>query len=429
MLTKTAWTKDISIKSYPQLDKNMEVDVAIIGAGITGVMVAYTLAKEGKKVAILEKNRIGSDATHRTTAFITQSIDTDAKDLILIFGAEKARHIFDSHKRAIHHIESIVNREKIECDFERCSNYTYVNSEEQFESLTEEYMAMKELDLAATLFPAQAKGFNNFGYIELKNQAKFHPMKFIAGLLKAIEDEGGLIYEQTEASNIEESATPNVITKNGSQIKANWVIAATYEPFGQPPGLFFKKGMYVSYILEGTLKKGIIPYGIYEDMENPYHYFRIDEINETNDGFLMGGEDHRADLPVNEEKSYKALEAYLEKTFLGTEYTITNKWNGPILEPSDGLALIGLYKHPKIIHAIGFSGNGMTYAGITSLIANQLITGKLSTSEYDISALYAPSRALKAKPLLYKARDYTEELIKGAIKNTFTHDAEKKEKK
>lgn len=426
MLTKTAWTKDISLKKYPQLSDSREVDVVIIGAGITGLLSGYTLAREGKKVVILEKDRIGSDATHRTTAFITQSIDTDSSDMMLIYGKDKARHILDSHKRAIDHIEFIVKQEKIDCDFERCSNYIYINSSDQFEALTQEYEALKELGINAHLSPSVLNGFKNFGYIEIKNQAKFHPMKFMNGLIQSIEKMGGEIYEQTQVTDIEESSRPVAITKNHYKITAQWIIAATYEPFNQPLGLFFKKGMYISYILEGRLPTAAIPRGIYEDTENPYHYFRIDTLDESNDSFLIGGEDHRADLPVNEDKNFKALEQYLADAFGNIQYEIINRWSGPILEPSDGLALIGLYKQPNIIHATGFSGNGMTYAAITSLISNQLINGKLVTSEYDIGALYSPSRQMKAKTLLYKARDYTAELMHGAVKNTINQKKGKK---
>jgi len=418
-MEQTSWTSDTTLEKYPALGDNIETDVVIIGAGITGILATYTLLKTGKKVIIVEKNRIASDATHRTTAIITQSIDTSTQDLISLFKRKHASHIIDSHMHAIDYIESIVNSEDIDCSFSRCSNYIYINNEDEKKHLHDEYLAMKELGIDACFSAEPIPGFNNHGYIELKNQAKFHPLKFMSELLNVIESMGGQIYEQSEAAEIKDGNTdePKVVLKNGVNIKAQWVIAATYEPFSQPLGMFFKKGMYISYIIEAEVTKGLIKEGTYEDTENPYHYFRIDPLDSERDGMLIGGEDHRAELPMSENKNFQALEEYMQKTFADVKYRITNRWSGPILEPSDGLALIGPHKESHVLHATGFSGNGMTYSGISSLIFREIIAGIPSGRGYSMPELYAASRYLGVKPLIHKAADYTEELVKGAVKN------------
>jgi glycine/D-amino acid oxidase-like deaminating enzyme len=201
--------------------------------------------------------------------------------------------------------------------------------------------------------------------------------------------------------------------KNGT-VKAEWVISATYEPFGQPVGLYFKKGMYESYVFELEIPKDKIPEGIYEDMENPYHYFRIDKKGEY-DRMIIGGEDHRQDIPVDDEKNFNALEEYVQETFPELEYKIIHKWDGPILEPSDGLAFIGCHKNPRVLYAFGFSGNGMTYGGIASSIFKDTIMG--NGNPY--SDIYRANRLLGIKPLITKGKDYTGELIGGALKNVF----------
>jgi hypothetical protein len=95
------------------------------------------------------------------------------------------------------------------------------------------------------------------------------------------------------------------------------------------------------------------------------------------------------------------------------------KWSGPILEPVDGLALIGKYAPHQYV-ATGFSGNGMTYAGISALLMTDLISGKKNPW----TKVYDPKRKLTAKQLVKKGIDYTSEFFGGAVKNLIIHKKE-----
>lgn len=407
------WKKEVEKKEYPVLTETIESDVAIIGGGITGVLCAYVLAKQGKKIVLIEKKELGKVATGHTTAFITQIIDTNLQDLIRVFGKDTARAIIDSHGKAISLIEAIIETEKIDCEFTRCSNYIYARTVEETKKLLAEYTAGKELGLLMRYAEENNLGFDTKAYIEVKRQAKFHPMKFLRALAEICEREGVRIFEGTEAMDISTSPTLSVNTEQGS-VNASWIIAATYEPFKQPLGLFFKKGLYSSYVLKLDVPKQTFKEGTYEDLMNPYHYFRIDKKG-NHDQMIIGGEDHRRDIPIDKEKNYSALEEYVRTTFPGLRYTITDRWEGPILEPSDGLAFIGRHKHPNILYAMGFSGNGMTYSAIAALILSNIILQK----ENPWFPIYRADRVPSSTSLLVKARDYFGELWNGAIKNFF----------
>jgi glycine/D-amino acid oxidase-like deaminating enzyme len=176
----------------------------------------------------------------------------------------------------------------------------------------------------------------------------------------------------------------------------------------------FKKGMYYSYVYELEIPKGAIGEGLYEDDHNPYHYFRIDQ-GENNDRMIIGGEDHRKEIPIDQNRNFNALEKYIQETFPGLMYRIVKRWRGPILEPSDGLPLIGRYddKEPNRYVATAFSGNGMTYGTISGMLISDLILGKKNPWE----DFYDPRRALPFKGIILKGRDYIEEFIKGVVKN------------
>jgi glycine/D-amino acid oxidase-like deaminating enzyme len=413
MKTPTLWVTTAQLPTYPELTKDTKADVVIIGAGLTGVLSAYLIAKEGKKVVIIEKNTVAEGATHLTTAFLTQIIDTDMQDLIETFGLEKARRLIDSHARAIDLIEKIIIEEEIDCDFTRCVNHIYAHRDEEFGTLLAEYDAQNLLGIESSISADPLPGFKNYGYIKVDRQAKFHPLKFLRGLLNKLRDYDVEIYEKTEAKSIKESPC-GVITKNKKKVQANWVVATTYEPFDQPIGLFFKKGMYTSYILEVHIPHHTIREGTYEDTANPYHYFRIDPAPSF-DTMIIGGEDHRSDIPMDPEKNFEALEEYLRDILDDREYSVANRWDGPILEPTDGLAFIGPHKNPQILYAFGFSGNGMTYAGIAAMIFKDFILGK----ENEMYELYPADRVFGPRALFTKAMDYGGEFIHGAAKNVF----------
>jgi glycine/D-amino acid oxidase-like deaminating enzyme len=179
--------------------------------------------------------------------------------------------------------------------------------------------------------------------------------------------------------------------------------------------MYFKAGLYVTYMIEAQIGKGLLKEGIYEDNYLPYHYFRVDPQGKY-DRIIAGGEDHRQDIPVSSEKSFKALEKYLASVLGSKNYKIRRRWTGPILEPIDGLPYVGRYKkNSNILVTHGFSGTGMTFGTISALIFSDTVRGVKNEWE----GLLDTSRLPTIKQLLAKGKDYSEEFVGGAVKNTF----------
>lgn len=423
MATKeiSTWLATADLPTYPKLSTDIDTDVAIIGGGLAGLMSAYLLAKAGKKVAVLEKDwffRLGSGFT---TGFLSQSIDTDFTDQVSMFGDADTKRIWESHGAGIDLIERIVKEERIDCEFMRCTNYQYANDRKERRVLDEELAEMKRLKLPATLH-RDGLPIKNSGVIAVKNQGKFHAVKFAAGLLAALERMEVSLYEKTEVTKIDGDGSKQgrrftVETKGKKHVTAEWALTATYQPFDNPKEVFLQKGMYVSYIIELEVPKGTFPEGTYEDFDNPYHYFRVDAGKgaKGKDRLLIGGEDHRKELFTKrmQEKSFTALEDYAEEA-LGTRYPIVRRWSGYILEPVDGLAFIGEYD-PKRLLATAFSGNGMTYSALTARMVRDIVTGKKNA----YASLYRPGRTPTFTQLWKKGRDFTEEFFRGAAVNLF----------
>ncbi|MBI1833540.1 MAG: FAD-binding oxidoreductase [Candidatus Andersenbacteria bacterium] len=404
------WDEGVQMSHFPALTGSEETEVAIIGGGIAGLSAAYLLSQAGIRSVLLEENKIGHGATGVTTAFLTQYIDTEINDLIAMFGQEKARAIFASHAAAIDIIEQIIAEERIDCEFTRCVNYIYANSEDENKKLLDEEKVAHDLGVEMQ-FKARGLPFTSAGYLELPRQAKFHPLKYVKALVNANRGRGVTMYEETEVKSITSQVSGVLLKTAGGSVHAKHAIVATYAPFDKK--LYFKKAFYTTYIIQGSLPKKTVAEGIYEDMANPYHYFRVDR-NKEKDRVILGGADHRSDIPMNAEKNFTSLEDYAKKLFPDVSFKVDRRWSGPIIESVDGLAFIGPMQEKNVFYATGFSGNGMTYGTIAAKMATDYIKGRSNPWQ----SLYDPMRVPTVKQLAYKGQDYTRELFGGAVKNT-----------
>lgn len=413
---RTTWNELPTPIEYPVLADDIATDVVIIGGGLTGVLTAYLLQQAGHEVVILEADRLGGGATAYTTAFLTQGIDTRFADLIPMFGKNGARTLWEAHGAAIDTIEAIAAAEEIECRFVRCPAYIYARTPHQFKTLEQEFRVANRLRLPVRLCPRKKLGFAHKGVLEISRQAKFHPLKFMLPLAERLQARGARIFEKSAAIQLTSTdGSVRVTTKKGS-VTAVQAVVATYQPFNHPRQVLAKKGMYKSYVLEAAIPHGIFPEALYWDLSAPYNYFRVDD-KDARDRLILGGADHRSELPVPAGKNYAALKDVL-KSLMGDQlFIITKKWAGPILEPSDGIALIGEYR-PRMWIASAFSGNGMTYAAI----AAQLITDGINGRTTPVTKLFDPVRPLLVPRRLWrKGRDYTEEFVGGAVRNTMKY--------
>ena len=363
-------------KAYPKLRVDVTTDVAIVGGGLTGLLTAYLLSKTGKKVAVLEAGTLGSGATAYTTAFITQVIDTSLGDLIRMVGPQKAESIWQAGEQAIDRIETIVKKEKIDCEFQRCSARVYASSEKDYKKLENEHRAAERLGFATKLVSNRTLPFEQYGLLEVKDQAKFHPLKFLRGVADIVVTSGGQIFEHSKALSLKEGPGGATTVKtsrrkrHGERCDRGHLCALQQTRDGEIHKRICTAVMFLRYDFQkeylrkdfiGTLRAPII--------------ISASTAGEQFDRMILGGEDHRSELRVSPKKKFDALEKYLVDLLGGRSYQIVRKWIGAVLEPVGGLPLIGAYKPHQFV-ATAFSGNGMTYAMVSALIFRDLILGK-----------------------------------------------------
>lgn len=388
---------------FEKLEHNIDTDILVVGGGIAGLTTAYCLAKEGRKVILLEDKFIGSGETGRTTAHITCALDDHYFELERTFDMQTAQLAANSHMAAIQWIANTVKYHKIESNFKRVDGYLFLHPSDTKETLEKEYEATKRAGLITEMLNSVPYIAAEEGKwcIKFSDQAQYHILLYLKGLADAFIQLGGKIYTQTKAEKI----TTEGATANGFKVKANHIIVATNTPINDWVTVHTKQWAYRTYVIAAKVPKGKLPYALWWDtgdhnskwISKPYHYVRLEELNEQYDMLIAGGEDHRTgqadEEHIKEEDRYAKLEKWTKKHFPAIG-DIEFKWSGQVMEPIDSLAYIGKNPCDDNIYIItGDSGNGMTHGTLGGMIISDIITGK----ENPWIKIYSPSRiTLKA---------------------------------
>lgn len=383
---------EVRLPSFPALDSNRETDVCIVGAGIVGLTCAYTLAKEGKSVIVVDQGSVASGQTARTTAHLSWVLDDRYYNLEKLFGEDGARLAANSHNAAIDYIEKIVLEEKIDCDFERIDGYLFVCPEDSKEILDKELIAVQKTGMEVDKADRApfSSSFDTGPCLHFPRQAQFHILKYIAGLVKAILKYGGKIFNNTRVNHFEESSSCVVTTQLGFTITSESVIVATDTPINNRFYIHTKQAPYRTYVIGAPIPKGSVPKGLYWDTADPYHYIRIQKhlTDPHLDWLIVGGEDHKTGQDQQTETKYDHLEKWAKKRIPEID-KIEYRWSGQVLESIDSLAFIGRNPGNEHIYiATGDSGNGMTHGTIAGILIPDLILKKNNPWEN----LYKPSR-------------------------------------
>ena len=392
------FTSDIKPLAFEKLNENIDTDILVIGGGIAGLTTAYCLAKEGKKVVLVEDGFIGSGETGRTTAHLTCALDDHYFELEKTFSKATAKLAAESHMAAIDWIENTVKHHEIDCHFKRVNGYLFLHPSDTKETLEKEFEATKRVGVSTEMLNSvpSVADVEVQESIKFSNQAQFHILLYLNGLADAFIKLGGKIYTETRAADITDKGT----TANGFDVKANHIVVATNTPINDWVTMHTKQWPYRTYAIAVKVAKGRLPYSLWWDTGDlnskwiikPYHYVRLEEFDEAYDLLIAGGEDHRTgqadEENIKEEERYALLEIWTRKHFPDIE-NVVFKWSGQVIEPLDSLAYLGKNPGDDNIYIItGDSGNGMTHGTLGGMIITDLITGK----ENPWTEIYSPSR-------------------------------------
>ena len=381
------WMASSNSTGFPALDKDIKVDVVIVGGGIVGITAAYLLKQENLKVAVVEADRIVQGATGHTTAKITSQHSLIYSKLIKHLGKEKAQQYTDANEHAISFIEGMVNEKQIDCDFSRQAAYVYTQSDKYIQQIKSEVDAALSLGIKAAYLDDLPLPFKIKAAERFDNQAQFHPRKYILALAQDIPGDGSHIFEQSRAIDFHEGNPCTVITEDGYKVIAdNMIIASHFPAYGSSGYYFARLYPEKSYAL-GIRIKDNFPGGMYITAEDPGRSLRFTPY-EDGELIIVGGEHHKTGEGPNTNLHYKHLMDFARETYDSPELLF--RWSTQDYTTLDDVPYVGniTAKSPNVYVATGFKKWGMTNGTVSAILLKDLIT----RGESPWAPVYNPSR-------------------------------------
>ncbi len=367
---------------------NLEVDVAVVGAGIAGLSTAYEFARLGRRVAVFDAGTIAGGMTARTSAHLSYESDDYYQELIRLRGEDEARQYFQSQKAAVDRIEQIALRKGIDCDFARVDGYLFASGASDNGLIEKEREAAMRAGFADVTLLESLPGRATGKALRFPNQARFHPLKYLSGLATALARGGVALYEQTRIVSFREKDGQVTLQSAGGQtIRAGVAVAATNSPVNDFVAIHTKQAPYRTYVFAAPVAKGTVPDCLFWDTQDPYHYVRL-QPRQEDDLLIVGGEDHKSGVVADGELRIAALRDWAEELFgpLGeTEFA----WSGQVYEPVDAVPFAGRNPGNDNIYVItGDSGEGLT-TGVAGAI---IVAALAQQGQCPWAPVYDPGR-------------------------------------
>jgi len=364
MSTTSVWKDRVEPSQFPSLQKDITVDVAVIGGGITGITAAYNLAKSGKKVVVLEARKIGEGDTGSSTGNLYCTIGSPGLHKISSkFNDGKLKEVVESRAAAMRFIGEKIEEFNIDCDF-RIAPWCLFSENDQHRSYIE-----KEMEAAETAgiilskeipFPLTA----TYGF-QIPEQAQFNPLQYVSSLAKNIDSANCSIYENTKVMKIDEGKVCTLATTSGT-VTAEHVVMATHVPLG----IYLVQtslGPYREYAVAVKLTGGYPGAGIFWELQGDEHYSMRTYDTTRGKVLMVLGETHKVGQKENNEECFERLEKFLRDRF--DVASVEFKWSAQQFKAADGIPYIGLSSgNKKIYIATGFSADGLTYGTLAGMI-------------------------------------------------------------
>ena len=368
---RPVWLDEVASERFPRLDGDQRADVAIVGAGITGLTAALLLRRAGLSVIVLERQRVARMATAHTSAHLTAVPDEELRTLVSRFGESGAQTVIRACQQALDTVEQLCGELAPDAGFLRVAAFRWTEDAGRRDALRDEALAAARLGLDASLVERTPLPFGVEAAVRFEHQALFQPAVYAARLARAFVEAGGTLYEETPVESIEaESGAVGVVRAGGGVVRARAVVHATQTPVGRVVSVQARLAPVTTYVLVARLATPV-PFGLFWDTDDPYHYLR--PLAPGSDRIVAGGCDHKTGQPPAGD-AFAALEAWLVPRF--RVEAVERRWSFGLFEPADGLPYVGrLGDGPEYV-AAGFAGVGLSFGTAAATLLCDQITGR-----------------------------------------------------
>jgi glycine/D-amino acid oxidase-like deaminating enzyme len=364
-----------------------EADVAIIGGGMTGALIASAFADAGVTVSLLERALVGRGSTVASSALLLQEPDQEMAQLARRYGTAASRRIWQLSRDAVRDFIKTIRRLNIPCDLVERDAVYYAQKADAEGRLRAEYSLRNKAGFEADwLTPGALRrltGIAGRGAIRTRGNAQFNPYAACLGVVRAAVSAGAQVFEKSVVTRVDRIRGGVRIHTPAGRIDAARVIIATGYATSRFRPLAGRFRMYHTYVLatpplsEHERREIGLGNVMVWDTNRPYHYARWTPEHRL----LLGG----ADRPVHGGQRSRArftsatqeLREDFEAIFPAVAAVgIDNAWEGLFAMTPDSLPYIGPHRrYPRHLFALGYGGNGMTFGFLAARVLLELWQG------------------------------------------------------
>lgn len=383
--------------AFPQLQEDIRCDVVVIGAGITGALIADELANHSHEVVVLDQRDAAWGSTSASTALLQYEIDTHMVDLAEMYGEENALLAYRSCADAIDMLADKASSLK-KVDFSRMESLYYASNQKHRKDLRGEFEMRERHGFDVTWLDANevqaAYGFEAPCAILSTNAARVDPYQLAYGLLGRIERKGARIHDRSPVARILANARGvEVHTTQGAVVNAKYlVMAAGYESqrfLDQRVAQNRSSYAFVTDPIDAD-KLGELTRTMVWESARPYLYMRTTSDNRL----LIGGDDDNIDIPAKRDalvdRKARKLAAKVSKLFPEVPLEPAFAWGGTFAETKDGLPWFGAHEQHgrRVLFAMAYGGNGITY----SMLGAGLLRATIERRKHPLARLFGFER-------------------------------------
>ncbi len=230
MQNKSIWCDYYDDITYDSLNTDLDLDIAIIGGGITGLSVGYFLLNSYYKVGLFEKEKIGSGTTSKTTGKITYMQENILSKIKKTRNISTAKKYYDSQKYAIDLLINIINKNEIKCDILKTNGYFFTTNKKDIKKIKEEEKLLLDFNEKIRRVNKLPDGLKIYYGISGENSYQFNPIKYV-NKLKTLIDSKIEIYENSKVTTIEHDKEKFILTINNKRVTAKYLVVASHYPF------------------------------------------------------------------------------------------------------------------------------------------------------------------------------------------------------
>lgn len=370
-------------REYPRLMQSLETDVAILGGGISGALIAYRLTEAGIPCTVLDARSIGLGSTCASTSLLQYELDTPLHELRKRLGHEAADRAYRLCAEYVNTLGKIAKAVGLR-DFKFRKSVYYAEDEDDLSFLENEFSARRQAGLAVNLLYRdplkRTYGFDAPAAIVSETAATTDAYLFTHALFDHVLRNGGQVYDRTRVTRIETGHGVRLVTENGCTVHAKKLVYATgYDTQHLPEKNLVTLSDTYACISEALPEEQPLwpDRAVLWNTACPYLYLRTTPDNRI----LVGGRDDTPSRPKRRDKRLAAkvrkLTGDFRTLFPHIPFEAEFSWAGTFASTADGLPYIGIHpRFPDRFFSLGYGGNGIVFSAIGADIICGMLTGK-----------------------------------------------------